>query len=176
MNLGLTFKNWTNDWITCQDGLLFGSDRLQTSHISGPTSELFQQLRTKTGWLLKPAVTFTKSRPVAAHRRKQALTKTDGGGCRGGRARAGGGLDGSIHQPAAFPFPDRRSGRHRAPRARRPPTIYLTAEGGEADGSGPAFDESVCVGVCRLSPFRWGHETNMSTYQTFLLNFSTGGK
>lgn len=54
-----------------------------------------------------------------------------------------------------------------------PPFIWLLWG---ADGSGPASDESVCVTVCQLRPFRWGPETNMSTYQTSLLNSSTGGK
>lgn len=55
-------------------------DQCQSSFSS---SEFFW----KTARLLTPAVTFTNSRPVAVHRRRQAVTKMNEGGCEGGRAR-----------------------------------------------------------------------------------------
>lgn len=82
-----------------------------------------------------------------------------------------GGMDVSIHQRA--PFPDRRSRRRAGGPDDLPPFIWLP---GRADGSGPAYDESVCVTVCQLRPSRWGPETNMSTYQTSLPNVLTEGK
>lgn len=78
-------------------------------------------------------------------------------------------MDISIHQWAPFPA-------WRSYGLDSPPTIYLTARWWGSDDSEPAFDECVCVRVCQLSPFRLGPETNMSTYQTSLLNFLTGGE
>lgn len=128
------FKDWISDWIN-------GSDGLRTSHISGPTSELFQQLRvSQTARLRTPAVTFTNSRPVAARRGKQAVTKTNEGRRWGWRACAEVGWTSlSISERHGLDGP---------------PAIYLTAGGWEADVPDPACDESVCVRVCQLSPFR----------------------
>lgn len=140
-NLGLmVFMNWRTDWIICKwmDGEVFAIG-------VGP-------FLWKTARVLTSTMTFTNSRPVAAHGRKQALTKTNGGGRRGGWA------SGEVR------WTDLSISRLHF-------QIGLREGGGESDELGPAFDESVCV---RLWPFRWGPETNMFTYQTFppqLLNW-----
>lgn len=54
-----------------------------------------------------------------------------------------------------------------------PATIHLPAAGSWRLRP-HVFNEYVCV--CQLVPFRWGPQTNMSTYQTSLINFSTAGK
>lgn len=109
------------EWLVEMD-LLFGSHTSQDQRQSSFGSSGFLW---KTARLLTPAVTFTNSRPVAAHRRKQAVTKTNEGGCRGGRAHGEVGWTSlSISQ-----FHSQTGGPVAEPQARRPPTIYLTAVG-----------------------------------------------
>lgn len=97
-----------------------------TCHDQCPSSFGSSEFLRKTAWLVTPAVTFTNSRPVAVHRRKHAVTKTNEGGSERWASAWRGGMDVSIHQPAPFPgltvLPP-------GPRARHPHTIYLRARG-----------------------------------------------
>lgn len=81
------------------------------------------ELLWETAWLLTPLVTFTNSRLVAVHRRKQALTKMNDGGCRGGKRVARWDLypSASSISRSAVLLPSLQ--------APHPPTIYLTAWG-----------------------------------------------
>lgn len=154
LNVGIYALNkWLNNWWDAfwhhlTTNITYLGDQCQSSFSS---SEFLWKNR-----LLTLAVTFTNSRPVAARRRKRAVTKTNEGGCEGGRASGEVGwtslsiseLHFYIGGPATEPAGSTSS-------------HHLSDCWGGADGSGPAFDESVCVRVCQLRPFRWGPETNI---------------
>lgn len=108
----------------------------------------------KTSWLLTPVVTFTNSRLVAVHRRKQAVTKMNDGGCRGGRAS---GKMGSL-SISKFHF-------------------QIGGAAAKPAGSTSSHHLSDCLGKLMALSWllmnlfvsesgRWGSATNMSTYQT----------
>lgn len=107
------------------------------------------------------SVTFTNSRPVAAHGRKREVTKMNEGGCRGGRVSGEVGWTSLSINKLHFWI-----GGHSAEPLGSASSRHLSDCWGKNDGSGLLFDRSVYVRVCRLRPFRWGPETNMSTYQT----------
>lgn len=94
---------------------------------------------------------------MAVHRRKQAVTKTNEGGRGGGRARGELRRDGRL-DPSASSIPRPAD----LPPSRRVSTSshHLSDAGGEL--MAPArlffffFDESVCVGVCRLGLLQVG--------------------
>lgn len=169
VNLGLNFSEYKR----VKNLSRMNAFWLQTSHVSRPMSELFQQLRVslKNGPTSDTGGDFYKQ-PARGCAQEEAGSNKDkwtrmqrwASACRGG-------MDISIHQRA--PFPDRRSCRRARGLDNLPPFIWVP---GRADGCRPAFDESVCVKGCQLGPFRWGPETNMSTYQTSLPEFSTEGK
>lgn len=146
--------------------MLNSSQQLQTSNIT----PLWTDARAQSfSWLTTPpAATFTNSGPVAGHGRKQAVTKTDEGGSKGGRASVcWSRMDVSIHQTA--PFPDQRS---LLRRTRRLSVLspFICDAGGELMALAPIFLMDLFVSESASSAaFRWGPETNILTYQTFLL-------
>lgn len=102
---------------------------------------------------LKNSLDFTNSRPMAARRRKQEVTKTNAGGCRGGHALAEARWTAlsisQLHSQTASPAPSLQP-------PPPPPTIYLSAGGRHLMARAPAFDESVCVRACQLGPLQVG--------------------
>lgn len=74
-----------NDWITSRWNAFWQRQIENITHL-GTNVRALSAAQSFSVWLLTPAVTFTNSRPVAAHRGKQAVTKTNEGGSRGGRA------------------------------------------------------------------------------------------
>lgn len=97
--------------------------KYRTSQDQCQTSFSNWEFLVKTAWLLTPVVTFTNSRLVAAHRRKQAVTKMNDGGCRSGRA------SGEMGSLSISKFHFQIDGVPPNLRAPHPPTIYLTAWG-----------------------------------------------
>lgn len=89
--------------------MLFGSDRLQTWHVSGPVSGLFQQLRVS----LKNSLTsdtgndFYKQPACGCAQEEAGSNKDEWRRMQRWASAWPGGMDVSIHQRA--PFPDRLS-------------------------------------------------------------------
>lgn len=100
---------WINDWITRWDGFAFWQ-----SHISGPTSELFRQLRVslKNSPTSDASGDFYKQPACGCAQEEAGSNKDKWRRMQRWASTRRGGMDVSIHQPV--PFPDRRSCRRAA--------------------------------------------------------------